>query len=677
MSNNQPIINGEALQAPTESIRNLGEVLCGINQGLDPDTVTEAQAALIRAGDILVAAAGQNNLSGVLELIMLAESKLSSGSEALALARDRIGNYLGAIGVESGSDAVQEAGKWSGLYRHVAHPNPYKTPAETTDDDRQRIRDLLRTEDLRRDRDVIGTLREKITRELPFRMALRQEGPTAVPLIIDYFSQYGKDTSAMHRCAEWMELCAGPENLQQIMDFMVDSAQYIESYSLTSVAARFADVSCIPRLFDYMGGNTIGYTGRVHDAAKIAVAAEMREKDPDARGRWTDTISHLSGMKRGARPIFEPQDIENYRKYMTRERMALRLAEKFYEQAAKAQGAGSSDRLDAIRGLYALADEQLNIGPGRRNSGRILQRLESKERPSRYGVGLGIEIEIERSSLTAPEYPEEMSVDELADIMIARLAMLDRASAAGVPSPLEEGPGILKEYAHLPAKHYITLSREVQLLAALGLVNPEYTEHPLHVTTSRVTSQGPKGKGVVLLTRALEATGWCSSAERIRRPIGEFGSWAFKGKSGIKERERQEIVGDAQCATETRTWTVRSLSGLNRTLRSWYGLGGALRAYQTEGKLDPVQKELSAVWQEFDTAAQAVFFEYGMDACYGDWRANEIKPRLYNIYPKTDMGADFMRLADLLEQAASDPNSDGAHFQEKMQQVVIDSAQSP
>jgi hypothetical protein len=332
------------------------------------------------------------------------------------------------------------------------------------------------------------------------------------------------------------------------------------------------------------------------------------------------------------------------------------------------------ERWEVVENLIALKEERLDLPPGdnpRRQ--RLLETMTYHEKnPSPHAITLGLEVEVEREAFTDRE-PADATADERADAEYQRRLDFRRTEQLGVPA----GNDAEWEFALLPAEHYLTTSRETQALMQLGLIPSEYPQ-PAHLTIGGITSRGPTGKAAFMLARGLEATGWSTSAERVRQPIDgdPTDNWLFKGKGGLKEREPDEISGAATSAVELRILEVHGQSGLHRTLRTAYGLGAATSAFQEVAKPDrPLpnadQQELAQIWEDYSDAAGQLFERYGMaNPAQQEWTT------ITHIDPETqtpashEFGADFLRFAELLSEAET-PDTDGAKFQEAAQDLAL------
>lgn len=334
---------------------------------------------------------------------------------------------------------------------------------------------------------------------------------------------------------------------------------------------------------------------------------------------------------------------------------------------------GIGRRVETVVNLLAIAERE-GVGVSQDRTQRLLEKLAYiEEQPSPYAVNLGIEVEVYLASVTPPEeLRDQMSEEDYAELMLAWRHRAIQSEAAGVPYTHDA----LWEFGHKPAHHYLTLSREVQALMRLSLINPDYSRHGLHITIGGVSTRYDNGPQV--LARALEGAGWCSSSLRILSPGNEKDGvgattlrWACKGVAGVKERNGYEIEEGDRVAVEIRTLQLKSMAGLDRTLRSAYALGAALKAHQTPGALSRPEGELAAVWSQFSSGLDAIYEQYGMDAPSKGWRANGHGDREINEPTHFALTDNFKRLGALLKQAERDPASEGAKFQNEVQRLVI------
>lgn len=124
-----------------------------------------------------------------------------------------------------------------------------------------------------------------------------------------------------------------------------------------------------------------------------------------------------------------------------------------------------------------------------------------EEKPSPLAPTLGIEIEIRESAAgvpkelrwPGPDYnsPERDSWLKEKDKFLqqAQKPYL-KTSELGVPYAFDK----FWEFAHKPVRYYHTLSREVQALMEMNLIDREDQKHPLHLTIGGITSEGDTGE---------------------------------------------------------------------------------------------------------------------------------------------------------------------------------------
>jgi len=246
------------------------------------------------------------------------------------------------------------------------------------------------------------------------------------------------------------------------------------------------------------------------------------------------------------------------------------------------------------------------------------------------------------------------------------------------------------EFAHHPARNPFTLSREVQALIEMGLIDAKYQRYPLHVTLGGISPGIKGGEYTHLLSHVLEATGWSTSGTRLSIPYtkGEHG-WVTKGYAGVRERGERDQQNDwnggddmqavpelgiSSRGTEFRTLQFRSLSGLDRHLHSAYYLGAALRAFQEteegERENDVVSAELAEVWKVFSEKCIKLFADSGLSDPKKIWHVgiNPLDPSKVDIeYVK----GEFLELANILNNAESDPGGPEAEFVHNIRLLII------
>jgi hypothetical protein len=540
--------------------------------------------------------------------------------------------------------------------------------------DRDRVTQLVQTELDRRFNDTNGTYQEQEARQIPFRRKLYQEGAAAVPhLLASINTRFDR-----HVVYDAVEICAREENADELLDFMVDNKRRRVD-EISNVLQRLANASHIPQLQEYMTdcADEDEYLHRAEQVVSIALAASQREKDLKKRKELLDFVDGIAEPD-ADNPVISKEELDTITRETDPGLLNLRFAELFYTEepdpdldyiASDDRPELEGTRLEGLSNLYSLTENQVDMSKAGANAQGVLEKLTYKEQSSPYVVTVGVEIEIEKRSL--PHFDSNADVDTNAHNAVNKLTNIHRVAAAGLPTAPESGLDIVKEYATLPAYHYATISREVQQAMAMDVISPGYTEHPLHITIGNITSEGPKGQGAYVLARAMEATGWSCSSDRLKRPLGEVGSWTYRGKAGVKERQLDEITGTASSAVEFRTFSVQSLGGLDRTLRTAQLLGSALSAYQLEGGRDETQERLASVWEHFSEKVSSLFQSYGMDEPSESWNAKAINED-NDSELKADLSPNFLKLADLLAEAKSSSESAGGQFQQQLQQVIIE-----
>lgn len=307
-----------------------------------------------------------------------------------------------------------------------------------------------------------------------------------------------------------------------------------------------------------------------------------------------------------------------------------------------------------------------------------------EENPHPMAPTLGIEIEIRESTIDLPQkfrnlkYPfDELSKTEELEyeqIIEEKKTKYRKTQGLGIPYGYDK----FWEFSHKPVEYYFTLSREVQALIEMGLINKEDKKHPLHLTIGWISAKMRGGEGTNVLFRALEASGWSTTGHRLLRPYKGHNGWNIKGKGGILERFRayDDIALDVPYAVEGRTFQLQSLAGLDRMLRSAFFLGAALRAhleqqnpgefYHKQGDRDQIEK-LAKIWRNFEARSAVIFEEFNLFTPREPWRAP-------NSHEEKEIRAEnhFVPFAELLNEAAENPESRGAQFVREIRKLIIE-----
>jgi hypothetical protein len=562
-----------------------------------------------------------------------------------------------------------------GLTTYTAH-EAYEDPSYT-EEYKEYVLGIIDQEETRRRSELGVPATEREVNQIPFRLQLRDGGPVAAVVILDAANNEIDRFSAMR----YLELCAGPENSPAVLRFLDRQRQRREECEpLRNTLQRTIDVSCIPELYAYVGDTTDPSEDarRLPDAFAIALAAAQREIDPDRRQRWVDVVDTLATSRYSdGQPFLKPGMLESWKKELTPGKIALQYARLFYTdtpdmsmnyQPPDGRLADDLGRLNAVRNLHAVAEEQGILQRGSTVAPFILSRLTRREHmPSPYGVPVGVELEITESSLMGAA---EGSLDGITAHIETKMANIARVVGAGVPTRDEDASEMFIEFATDAAYQYETVGREVQHMLALDVVG-ENQRIPLHMTIGNITTQGPKGRVPYTIARCLEAAGWACDGDRLRQGLVGINTWAMRGTAGLHEREADSIQLGSMAAVEQRTLIFKSQGGFIRTLRSGTLLGAAGAAYQYEGSRDEVQTGLAQIWETFDAAACALFQEFGMAEPSEAWIATEVDYDDSSHKIEPHLCQNFRQLAKLLDEAATNPDSDGARFQDAIQRLII------
>lgn len=293
-----------------------------------------------------------------------------------------------------------------------------------------------------------------------------------------------------------------------------------------------------------------------------------------------------------------------------------------------------------------------------------------------------------------PAEAKEWSAVKKAEFLKKKKQPYKKTEQLGVPA----GKDKFWEFANAPTHYYATLSREVQALIEMGLIDPSYPRHPLHITIGGISlgvsmnelygdnssiEQNAdvlipeSGKETFVLARSLEASGWSTTGGRLLRPYlvkGEHNAWAVKGVGGVKERPQDQIKLGVKKAVEFRTFQLQNFAGLDRTLRSAFLLGTALRAYQTEAQGAPYEEgekpfirgELSEIWKNFSHESQMIFSAYDLADPQNVWQAPNCLDTDHDRRENP-----FKDFGDVLDEGRQHPQSRGAEFVAEMRGLII------
>jgi hypothetical protein len=552
-------------------------------------------------------------------------------------------------------------------------------PPSYTAADKEQVLSIIDQEEARRRSEFGVPAAEREMNQIPFRLQLRNSGPVAAAAILDA----ANNEIDRFRAMNYLELCAGPENASAILTLMDKQRQRHEGCEpLCNTLQRTIDVPCIPELYAYVGDTTDPSEDerRLHDALIIALSAAQRELDPGRRQQWIDVVDDLAASDRpDGTPFLQPGMLESLQKATTPGKIALQYARLFYAetpdtsmnyQPHDGQSTDDLGRLNTARNLHAIAEERGAVQRGDTIAPFILSRLTRLERmPSPYSVPVGVELEVTESSLMGPA---EGSLHDITARIETKMADIVRVIGAGVPERDEDAGEMFIEFATDATYQYETIGREVQHMLALNVVG-EHQRTPLHMTIGNITTQGPKGRVSYIIARCLEATGWSCDGERLRQGLVGINTWALRGAAGLHEREADSIQLGSTAAVEQRTLIFKDQDGFIRTLRSGTLLGAAGAAYQYEGDRDAVRTGLAQIWETFDAAACALFQEYGMASPSDSdtWIATELDYDDSSRKIEPHLCQNFRQLANLLDEAETNPDSDGAHFQDAVQRLII------
>lgn len=576
---------------------------------------------------------------------------------------------------------------------------------------------------------------DRDSRAVELRRRIRDENGRAARYILDFLNSrseilelsdlsIGDDYEAYHYIC-LLNLCASDHNAEEISKFLIrDDVSLVRDRSLSSkiveLLFRIGTPTNIEDLIQYTSNcfsSTLDIRFQRQDALsalEVLIAIALRNEDEDGvesrlqgerisnaieevkriiadhTGREiTDDEDYfiardlLSGDRyrdfnslfeveepRAFGSAYDPYDGDDERNMSQEDERDSEIEDAYREH----RFTEATSRLEVIKRLrHEIKKEQeIQVDP-EDDEGKFLRRhwLEYREHnPSPYTPTLGIEIEI-REHTVLPKEAKDWDLFQKSDFFKDKIVQYRETEKIGVG----KGNDAFWEFAHNPVRNYTTLSREVQALMEMGLINKDYHKHSLHITVGGVSSEGMGGEGSFVLARALEATGWGTTGGRIMRPyLLKRGAWTYKGQAGVKERDIHEIQLDVSCAIEIRTMQVQGLTGLDRLLRSCYLLGAALKAYQdresrfgsiSDGDSD-IKEQLGSIWEVFAEETYNIFIQYGLTDPAKIW---EVPDRFHK--EGEEARGDFVPFAVLLDEARQHPKSRGAEFVAKMRGLII------
>ncbi len=344
-------------------------------------------------------------------------------------------------------------------------------------------------------------------------------------------------------------------------------------------------------------------------------------------------------------------------------------------------------KLPVVYDFHRSADERPRLGPLSLvredypiQSKYALSELEKVENsPHPYAPTLGIEIEVYDSRLltkrqrTAPEPEKAKAIEEIRILQ-------EKTAYYGFPRDMSD-PNYW-EFALRPSSSPKVIVEEVSALDQIGLLKLESQFYPLHITIGGVDpTEGHGGGEVLLLARALDASGWACSSHRLRMPK-ESGtdSWG-SDESGVYTRDPGEAEADPQGgAVEVRTQAVKGIENLATVLEATYCMAACLSAYKDiyptpeaddladakpkpgtlsgplpdhvihirSGSSEQEAQQLADIWGGFSSRVSDIFQTYGLPLPASYWQEPDSGSR-FGILRKSHMG-DFGGLADMLAE---------------------------
>ena len=237
-------------------------------------------------------------------------------------------------------------------------------------------------------------------------------------------------------------------------------------------------------------------------------------------------------------------------------------------------------------------------------------------------VSLGIEIEVPWEAVF-DHVPWTITHREYARLRAERILPFEQATALGVPPGKPDGEPTFWEFALDATYESQVLLDQVAQLYAQGTLRTDYQRYPLHLTIGGLTCTGSDRYEVNLLTRALEATAWVTTPERLLQPVScSRRRWASRTASGIRHRPPGDpkLQLGATTAVELRTFWLIGLEGLQNVLSAAQCLASRLQAYQ-QGCCP-----YGAPWMNVVTNVRELFLAHKLADPYGWWQGTSRDP---------------------------------------------------
>lgn len=613
---------------------------------------------------------------------------------------------------------------------------------ELTAQDRERL-SLLCTE-LNENARLFIDSRDQATVEM--RRRLRDEDGKAAVYILDILNnQTALDDYESYRYVRLLDLCASERDTERIGGLLArDDVALMQDRSLPSKMLSVLARIGTPKNVDHLVRFASNYFRASHDVrfrrqdgidifrTLFAISVRTDEEDEDAQ-RIEDAMGNIKRMvgDHTGQEVTSDEEYEIGLSLLTGEMYAdfdflFEIEEprepddppnpyEYYNDERSMSWENEQDdemensyrenkfvevesRLETVKRLrYEVKKEKEIKEEPEDEEGKFLRRhrLEYREdHSSPYTPTLGIEIEIREQSVLPPEAKQWFEGDR-ERFLEKKKQPYRKTEKLGVPA----GKDKFWEFANAPTYYYATLSREVQALIEMGLINPSYSRHPLHITvggislgvsmndlynqnTVSIEQSADKlipesGKETFVLARTLEATGWSTTGGRLLRPYlakGEHSAWTIKGVGGVKERPRHQIDLGVSKAVEFRTFQLQNFAGLDRTLRSAFLLGTALRAYQTDAEEAPlevdedpvIRKQLSEIWEKFSHESRRIFSTYDLADPQSVWQTPS-----YADSDDQRRKNPFKHFGDIINEGRYHPQSRGAEFVAEMRGLII------
>lgn len=318
-----------------------------------------------------------------------------------------------------------------------------------------------------------------------------------------------------------------------------------------------------------------------------------------------------------------------------------------------------------------------------------LGELEANPHPATPTIG--IEIEVRKDALL-PEDSADWTFEQKQEYLARLKTKFENIEFSLIPPDVTDTHAF-HEFAFEPKHNYLTLSREVQMLKKRGFIPESLRPPAMHITIGGINAKLDRRQEneAFALCRIIEATAWSTSHHRLLRRYArrtdEAIGWDCKGLAGVLDKKHDSFIKTNTDAAmvEFRTFQLKDIAGMNRTLAAFQTLGAAAAAAQrargfSSGSKDMSDDdlELAAIWGQFESEVKQLFSEHGLRNPKRPYAPLQPENDTEGRYLRS-VGAEelhvrsgFYKLAELLKEATEDPTSDGSLFVSDARKLVIE-----